>query len=271
MQKQISLIALILLVSISFVSGQKREVKVGAFSRVALGVPGKLYLRQGSPQKVEIEGDKETVEKIEIETDGNKLVVSHEGKWFSWGGDDEKSVTIYVTVENIEGIYVSGSGALVGENKISSNNLEVKLSGSGSVQIDASVKENLEADVSGSGKINIKGSCKNFESHLSGSGRIELASIVAQGADFAISGSGRIEAQGTVSTVEVAVSGSGKLLAANLEVQKCVARIAGSGDVEINVTNDLDAHIAGSGNISYKGNPGHLKSSASGSGVIRKL
>ncbi|HEY8936280.1 MAG TPA: DUF2807 domain-containing protein, partial [Cyclobacteriaceae bacterium] len=64
---------------------------------------------------------------------------------------------------------------------------------------------------------------------------------------------------------------SGKVLAANLETNKCNIHISGSGNVEINVKDDLDAHISGSGSISYKGNPSHVNSDASGSGSIRKM
>lgn len=266
-----SLIALALILNVAFVFAQKREVKVETFSKLSLSVPGTVHLRQGSPQKVEVDGSKEMFDKIEFETDGNKLkIISNDGL-FNWGSGDEIKVNIYVTVEHIDGISVNGSGQVVGENKISASDLELKLNGSGSLQIDASVTGALDIAVSGSGNVKVTGSCKDLESQLSGSGRIEIASTINDVAEFSISGSGKINAQGTANTVKASVSGSGKLLAADLEALKCTARIAGSGDVEINVKNDLDAQISGSGNVSYKGNPAHLNSKASGSGKIRKL
>ncbi len=71
--------------------------------------------------------------------------------------------------------------------------------------------------------------------------------------------------------MKATLTGSGKVLAANLETDKCDIRISGSGDVEINVKSELEANISGSGSVSYKGNPNHVNSHASGSGHIHKM
>jgi len=272
MKNNISLTLLALLISASFVFGQKRETRnVGTFSKISFGFPGKLYLKQGSPQKVEIEGNKDVLEKVDIEVEGNRLVIASKEKWFHWNWGENDDIVAYVTVENIEGINVSGSGDVIVETKITARELDLKVSGSGSLEGEIQVTGEVEANVSGSGHINLKGKCQNFDSNVSGSGKIFLVANVTERALFGVSGSGKIEAQGTANTVKVSISGSGKLLAANLETNKCDVRISGSGDVEINVKSDLDAQISGSGSVSYKGNPMHLNTHSSGSGTVRKL
>jgi hypothetical protein len=251
---------------------QNRETRnVGSFTKIAFRVPGKLYLKQGSPQKVEIEGDKEVLQKIETEVDGNKLVIEQEGnKWFNWGSEGD-NIKIYITVPSIEALSVSGSGELVGQSRFTANNLDLNVSGSGELTIDVDATGKLDADVSGSGDIIVKGKCNSFDSDVSGSGKIELEATVAGKANFEISGSGKIHAKGSAQNVEAEISGSGKVLAANLETERCEIKITGSGDVEINVKNELDANISGSGTVSYKGNPSKVNSHASGSGSVRKL
>ena len=65
MKKCISLSLLALFISASLVFAQKRETRnVNAFTKISFGFPGKLYLKQGSPQKVELEGNKDVLEKI---------------------------------------------------------------------------------------------------------------------------------------------------------------------------------------------------------------
>ena len=98
-----------------------------------------------------------------------------------------------------------------------------------------------------------------------------MSLTIVDKASFGVSGSGKIVASGSAQSVKTSISGSGKVLAANLEADKCDIRISGSGDVEINVKSELDATISGSGSVSYKGNPNHVNSHASGSGHIRKL
>ncbi len=273
MKTKISTVLLLLLLSISAVVAQTKETRnVSTFTKISFRVPGKLYLKQGSPQKVEIEGKKDVLEKIETEVDGNRLVIGKEGKWMDWSwGDNDDKVNVYITVKDIEGLSVSGSGDLIGQGKITSSDLDLNVSGSGSLQLEATVNGDLEADVSGSGEIVLKGSSRNYNSDVSGSGRIDMDIVISDKASFSVSGSGKIQAAGTANEVKTNISGSGKVLAANLETNKCDVRISGSGDVEINVKSELDVNISGSGSVSYKGNPNHVNSHSSGSGKVSKM
>lgn len=252
--------------------GQSRQTKnVDTFNKVSFRVPGKLYLRQGSPQKVEIEGSKDALEQTVVKVEGSRLVIAREGKWSNWTFGKGDEVNVYVTVKDIEGLSVSGSGDLIGETKIVSRELDLNVSGSGSLKVDADVSGEMEADVSGSGNLFVKGRCDSFDSDVSGSGKVNAAVTVANRADFGVSGSGKVEASGSAASVEVSISGSGKVLAADLQTNTCRVRISGSGDVEIAVKNEIDANITGSGSVRYRGEPGKVNSHASGSGSVRKM
>jgi hypothetical protein len=274
MKKQISLFALVMVMCASLGFAQGRETRnVSTFTKISFRVPGKLYLRQGATQKVEIEGKKETIQKIETEVDGGKLVVGKEGSWtnWNWGDDDDDQVNVYITVKDIEALSVGGSGDLIGETKITSADLDLNVSGSGSMKVEVDASGDLEADVSGSGDIDLKGKCKSFNSDVSGSGKVAMSISVSEKADFGVSGSGKIMASGSARKVKASISGSGKVLASDLVTNSCEVRISGSGDVEINVKNELDANISGSGTVSYKGNPSKVSSHASGSGKVSKM
>lgn len=272
--KKIATSLLIVLLTVAFASAQtKKDYKLDSFKRVNFRVAGKLYLRQGSPQKVEVEGDSKFIqEELEVRIDGDKLVIGKESSWGwnSWNDGDNK-VTVYITVPNIEGISVSGSGDLVGENKITTSRLNLSVSGSGSLVIDADVSGDVEASLSGSGRLEYKGKCRAYDSSVSGSGKMDLNLAISEKAEFGVSGSGKVRASGSAQEVKATISGSGQVLAGNLVVDRCDVRISGSGDVEINVNKELDANISGSGTVTYKGNPSHVNSHASGSGKVRKF
>jgi hypothetical protein len=272
MKKQVFLFALALLTLASWAQAQTRETRnVSTFTKIAFRVPGKLYLRQGSPQKIEIEGKKDVLEEIETNVEGSKLVIGQEDerKFWKWKEDDE--VNVYITVKDLEGISVAGSGDVIGETKILAGNLDLNVSGSGNLKLEAEATGDIESDVSGSGDINLKAKCRSFNSDVSGSGKVILTITVSGTADFGVTGSGKIEATGTAGNVKTSISGSGKVLASNLETSKCEVRITGSGDVEINVKDELDASISGSGSVGYKGNPSRVNSHSSGSGHVHKL
>jgi hypothetical protein len=274
MKKQLSLFALVWLMCASFSFAQNRETRnVNTFTKISFRVPGKLYLRQGATQKVEIEGKKDVLQKVETKVEGGKLVVGKESSWsdWNWGGNDDDEVKVYITVKDIEALSVGGSGDLIGETKINSADLDLNVSGSGSMKVEVDASGDLEADVSGSGAIDLNGKCKSFSSDVSGSGKVTMSISVSEKADFGVSGSGKIMASGSAQKVNAAISGSGKVLASDLVTNSCEVRISGSGDVEINVKNELDANISGSGTVSYKGNPGKVSSHSSGSGRVSKM
>lgn len=267
------LFLIVFLSSTIFVSGQNRHTrKVENFTKVSFRYPGKLYIKQGSPQKVEVEGSEDALKEVEFEVDGRRLTIGKEDSWFNWNDwNDNDKITVYITVPEIEGLSVSGSGDIIGQSKITTDDLDLNVSGSGTLQLDMNAGGNVEADVSGSGEIDLRGRCRRFDSDVSGSGKVTLSVDVAEQADFSVSGSGRIGASGSARSVQTNISGSGKVLAADLVTDRCVVRISGSGDVEINVKNELDANISGSGSVSYKGSPSKVNSHASGSGKVRKL
>jgi len=260
------------LLGIVLVHAQTRETRnVSSFTKISFRFPGKLYLKQGSPQKVEVEGSKKVLEEVETEVDGSRLIIGKDGKDWDWNWGDDDKITVYITVPNIEALSVSGSGDLIGETRITASDLDLNVSGSGSLSLDIDATGEVEADVSGSGDIVLKGKCKSYDSDISGSGKVELALSIAQNADFSVSGSGKIMASGSADGVKATISGSGKVLAADLQANRCEVRISGSGDVEINVKNEIDATISGSGTVSYKGNPNKVNSNSSGSGSLRKM
>lgn len=264
------LFLLVLLFSFSMVTAQHREVRnVGEFTKISFGFAGKLYLKQGSPQKVELEGDRDVLEEVETEVSGGRLRIGKEGKWFDWNFGDDK-ITVYVTVPEIEGVSVSGSGDVIGQSKFRTADLDLSVSGSGSLVLDVEARGDVEADVSGSGSMELKGHFGGFESDVSGSGRIQLSATIDRTADFGISGSGRITASGAADNVKARISGSGKVLAADLQTNRCDVRISGSGNVEINVKDEIEANISGSGSVSYRGSPKKVNSHSSGSGKVRK-
>lgn len=263
---------LLAFMSITTVFAQTRETRnVDTFTKLSFRIPGRLFLRQGTPQKVEIEGPKDVISEIDTEVKDDKLVIGKDSKWFDWHWDDKDRVNVYITVKDLNAISVSGSGDLVAETKFTAGDLDLNVSGSGSLQIEAEASGTMDVTVSGSGDIDLKGKCRDFASNVSGSGKIISAVTIGNRAEFVVSGSGRIVASGSAQRVRTSISGSGRVQAGSLVTNSCDVRISGSGDVEIEVREELEANITGSGSVSYKGSPSKVNSHASGSGKVRKI
>jgi Putative auto-transporter adhesin, head GIN domain len=83
-----------------------------------------------------------------------------------------------------------------------------------------------------------------------------------------IDGSGNINIKGQSNYLYGVINGSGNINAEKLTTIKCDAVVNGSGICTLNVTDELNAAINGSGTIIIYGNPVNVNSSITGSGSI---
>lgn len=270
MQKIIIAVFAALLITGGALAQKKEKRNVDSFSKLSFGVPGKLYLKQGSTESVELEGEADILEKIETEVSGGRLSIRPRDKWskFNWGGH---RITVYVTMKNIEGVAVSGSGDLIGEGVFNTNDLELKVSGSGNLTAQANASGSMDIGISGSGNLDVKGKCKSLDSRMSGSGNLSMALDIDGDASFGLSGSGKVDASGSSEKSSISISGSGRIHGADFATKICKVKISGSGDVEITVKEELETSISGSGSVSYRGDPSRLNTHSAGSGKVRKM
>ncbi len=224
-------ITTLLLAAVTFTGiAQKRNIDIDNFSGLSFGIPGTLYLTQGSNEKVEIDCSDSIFEKIVFKKKDDRLIIKNRND-SSWKGFGRSDVGVYITMRDIESIELSGSGSVVGENKISGNDLSLAISGSGDMQLSVAT-DNISMKVSGSGDIRLEGSSDSAKTRISGSGKVK---------------------------------------AEDLKVKTMQASISGSGNCYVNVSEEIKASISGSGDIYYSGNPNRVDSHSSGSGKVRKL
>jgi hypothetical protein len=265
------LVLLSFLFSVLIITAQNRETRnVDTFTKISFGVPGNAYITQGSTQKVELEGSKEVLEKVQVTVESGKLVIRSKDNWGSWNWGKEDRITVYITAKDFRALSVSGSGTMETKTKLITGDLDLSVSGSGNLKAEVQ-SNNLDTNVSGSGNIRLRGTANNLNSSISGSGSVEAEVSIANKVDVSISGSGKLTASGKANTIKTSISGSGRVRALDMEADVCDIKIAGSGNVEVNVKNELNANISGSGSVSYKGNPNHVNANSSGSGKVRKI
>lgn len=181
----------------------------------------------GDEGKITIEGEENLLEYIVTEVKGGKLIIKTENKVnlsTSWN----KTIKVTIPFRDINSVSLAGSGDLWNEDKITTNNLDVSLAGSGDVILDVEATS-VEGNLAGSGDLTLKGKTNDLEASLAGSGDIH---------------------------------------AFGLEANNTVVSIAGSGDAEVVSNMSLKARVSGSGDIEYKGNPKKEDTKVSGSGSI---
>jgi len=224
----IFLMALIL--TTSLVSGQSKETRnVRNFTKVSFGVAGDLFIKIGPEYHLVIEGDKRILDEIETVVSGDRLTIKKDNWRFSFNNDER--VTINLTMPEIEGLGVSGSGK-------------------------AQIMETVEAD--------------NLSLNVSGSGKLLTAGLNVDDLNCGISGSGDIilGSGGSIDNGQISISGSGGFSGEEIEIDHLEVHISGSGNCRCRAGDSLEAHISGSGNVTYIGNP-KVDARVSGSGHVR--
>jgi len=185
-------------------------LNIDNFDGIKLKIDADVFITQGSEQKVEITAEQNIIDEIERDVDNGTWEIEFDQCVARY--DD---IQIIIEMENIELLSVSGSGFIRGENIFNVDDIDLRISGSGDIDVglDAS---SIEGEITGSGKMFLEGNTEDF--------------------DFDI-------------------AGSGDYRAFDLNADKGDIKVTGSGDSEVRVNDELDIRITGSGDVRYKGFP----------------
>lgn len=196
------------------------------FSSIGFGISGNLYVKIGQDFSVVLEGDEDDVRDIETRIVGDRLRISQDNWFFNQRG----KVNVYITMPELDGLGVSGSGKAEVLDAIKAEDLGFSVSGSGNIMTAGLTVEDLECSISGSGNIRLD--------------------------------------DGSVVDAEVSISGSGNFYGEDVRMETMEIGVSGSGSCRCYVTESLEARVSGSGNVTYYGNP-RIDARVSGSGRVR--
>ncbi|WP_420578551.1 head GIN domain-containing protein [Ekhidna sp.] len=196
-----------------------------------------VYLKQSNETRVEVRALKEVMDISEFKIRDGSLDINikrEEKNRSIWEQIDDIKISpkldVYVSMKDIQSLNVNGNGKIIAENSISSKELILTNSGSGTLDLD------------------IKG--KN------------LAIIN--------SGSGLTKVTGYADSANVTLSGYGKIEAFKLDLKSAKATLTGSGDIEMNVKDNLKANVYGGGTILFKGNTKQVTKKEHGLGKVER-
>jgi hypothetical protein len=85
-----------------------------------------------------------------------------------------------------------------------------------------------------------------------------------------LSGSGVMTVKGYATSMDAIVSGSGTLDGFNCALETAKAKVSGPGLCQLNVTNNIDALVLGTGQVKHKGNTKSAQKKVYGSGSVER-
>ncbi len=237
-----------------------------SFNQVDARGEFELYLYYADSCKLEVECESNILQYVVTKFVRNKLIIDKKNNVLI---ANNMPIKIYAGTPLLKFAELSGSGRMV-VDELHSGNLTLSLSGSGEIIYNESAEcENLTMDISGSGNINapyVKSGQTNID--IDGSGVCTVDSISLEKLDIDIDGSGGINLRGVCDYVDLRVEGTGELRAGDLFTKRYDIRDNGSGCAYINVSNELNIVVNGSGNIYYLGYPKITMTGSGNGGLI---
>ena len=209
----------------------KKDRSVSNFSGLSVSSGIDVYLTQGNSEKLilDVKGLDEDQVISEVRNGTLRLYVERKGL-MGWNWGKNTYVKAYLTFRQLKAIQASGGADILGQDRMTFNNLNLEASGG------ADVKLALRAD----------------DLNVSASG----------GADVTVQGSARsLNAEG---------SGGADLDARKLIVETCNASSSGGSDVYVNATQELRMKASGGSDIYYYGPAKVLAKSESGGSDIKR-
>ncbi|MEO1627344.1 MAG: head GIN domain-containing protein, partial [Bacteroidota bacterium] len=180
-------------------------ISIGDFTGVELKISADVYVRQGSPHEVQIEGQQNIIDQLDRDIDDDTWEIE-----FDDCVRDYEDLKIYITMPEIEKLSINSSGGMFSENTLVTEDLVLRISGSGDMDLELDAEE-VDSKITGSGDIQLAGNTEEFELEINGSGDFRAFSLNSERGDIEIKGSG--DAEVTVEKVlDVKVTGSGDIL-----------------------------------------------------------
>lgn len=217
----------------------KKTVEVPEFKTIYVNSGYTVTLKQSNKQEVLVETLPEIWDLTTIKVEDGILMINMERKPENpnksiWAKIDDIKLKvpmkITISVKEVKELQVNGNGKIVSANSLAADNLKLVVAGSGDMDLD------------------IKS--KTVKTEIAGSGNIQL--------------------RGYASTNDVSISGSGNLKAFSCELETAKVKIAGSGNCELNVSQNLESLVAGSGTVKHKGNTKAVTRRVYGSGNVER-
>ncbi len=199
---------------------------VAAFHSVETRGNCNVFFVKGTGQELRLVGDENILPLISTWVRHDGTLIIEPTKSFT----SNSELKAYITMSEIRGFGILGSGNVIGESVFSCDRLKLDIIGSGNIEME--VKAN------------------SIISTIAGSGSIRLA--------------------GWSDSHSVRISGSGNLEASKLDTSLTDIHVAGSGNCHIFVRDVLNVQLTGSGDVYYSGSPSEINVQITGSGHVVK-
>lgn len=207
---------------------------LSGFTKVQLNTSSDIKITIGSGYSIEMVGDQERIDNTILEIKGDALRIKHKKGRFNY--DRDQDMIVYITMPDIEGMQINGSG---------------------DGEIEGVDNAELALNINGSGDLVVSGKTEKLDIGINGSGDIRMDEVDGKDVEISINGSGDVSlGGGSCQSLEIDIRGSGDVEAKDMQCVDVDIDVSGSGDSYVYASNSLTFDSHGSGEVDVYGNPG---------------
>lgn len=241
--------------------------EVSGYSSVDMQSIGNLTITQGNEESLTIKADENLLPYITTRVVNGTLEI---GMKPNTSLNPTRTIEYDLVMKDVSGVQLSGFGNIESEG-LKGKDVEVKLAGSGDINIGKLEADSLLVRISGFGNFDsqsIKAATPTIE--ITGSGDINVDELDAEDLAVKISGFGDAILNGKTITQDVQILGSGNFKAGDLESKMATVKITGFGNATMWVSDNLGITVTGSGDVEYYGSP-RVTQTMTGFGKVNSL
>jgi len=205
-----------------------------------------LKLKQGPVAALTLYGDKDDLQKVTVEQNGD---------------------TLHIGSDNISHIHFGSRHALRAELTLP-NLREVVSGGVGSADVSGFSGDNLRLALEGAGAVKVSSQYKNVDVKLGGVGSMTVNLGNSDNVDLRLHGAGHIEITGQSKAMHANLGGVGSLDARELQADAIDVNMSGLGSASVYARSTANIKLTGLGSATVYGNPANRTSTSRGLGSV---
>ena len=157
----------------------KKDRDVSDFRGLSVSSGIDVYLTQGGSEKLtfDVKGVDEEDVKSEVRNGTLKLYIDRRGMNWNWGRNTY--VKAYLTFKQLRDIQAGGGSDVVGQGRLSFNDLNVEASGGSDVTL-ALKADDLNASASGGADLKLDGSARTLNANSSGGSDLDARKLTVE-------------------------------------------------------------------------------------------
>lgn len=215
---------------------ETRHYDFSDFTHVDIGSAFRYEIKQSETYSVSITANSNLLDDIRVAKEGETLIIEREFPGVAWGiFNVDSAINVVITMPRLQVLDSSGATRGIVSDFASTENLDIKASGSSKVEL-----------------ANISAGDAVF--HVSGASKV-TGDIEAENIGFKISGSSTVQLKGSAERITTDTSGASRLKLADLKVENANIKLSGSSNGIINLDGKLDAELSGASTLEYIGEP----------------